>query len=124
MKSKTCFDCRPKADEHNGHWKGGRGYHSNGYVIVRDKSHPRAGRSGYVFEHILVVEHLLGRYLKADENVHHRNGLKDDNRPENLELWVRPQPAGIRVRDAITWAKEILSRYEGANTPPTALIDE
>jgi len=40
--------------------------------------------------------------------------VKDDNRPENLELWTRPQPAGIRVTDAIAWAREILVRYSGS----------
>jgi hypothetical protein len=74
-----------------------------------------------VFEHILVVEELLGRYLWPDERIHHRNGVKDDNRPENLELWTRPQPSGIRVSDAVEWAHTILARYEGLGTPPTML---
>lgn len=80
--------------------------------MIRMLGHPRAS-GNYVFEHIVVMEEILGRYLLPGESVHHRNGVRDDNRPANLELWTRPQPTGIRVSDAVAWAQEILNRYGG-----------
>ena len=80
--------------------------------------HPRAGKGHYVFEHILVMERLLGRPMLPEESVHHRNGVRDDNQPQNLELWTRPQPTGSRVSDAVAWAHEILDRYEGGCCTP------
>ncbi len=79
--------------------------------MVKTPGHPRARSRDYVFEHILVMEAHLRRYLVAGENVHHKNGIRDDNRLENLELWTRPQPPGARVEDVIAWAWEILDRY-------------
>jgi len=59
-----------------------------GYVMTLCKDHPQANTHGYVLEHRLVMEGLLNRKLKPfpHEVVHHKNGIKHDNRPENLEL--------------------------------------
>jgi len=110
--SVQCTECRSVAREKNGAWKGGKTTHHAGYLMVRVPDHPRAqNNGGYVFEHILVMEDILGRHLRPGETVHHRNGIKDDNRPANLELWTRPQPAGIRARDAIVHAIGTLMLY-------------
>jgi len=90
----------------NGNWKTGRTYHKKGYVMKKTPDR------GYVFEHILVMEESLGRRLTSGENVHHKNGVRDDNRIENLELWVTNQPSGQRVEDLVEWAKEILIKYD------------
>lgn len=87
---------------------------SSGYVMVRQADHPRASR-GWVREHVVVMERSLGRSLLLGEEVHHRNGVKSDNRPENLELWVVRQPKGQRPADLVEWAYEILRRYGSAD---------
>jgi ribosomal protein S14 len=79
---------------------------SSGYVY---KHCPIRGRD--VGVHRLVMEETLGRRLLPGENVHHKNGVRHDNRPENLELWVTFQPVGQRPEDMVAWANEILARY-------------
>jgi len=85
----------------------GRHISPDGYVKVPDKS----GRGRSILEHRLVMEKHLGRQLLSTENVHHKNGDRQDNRIENLELWSTSQPQGQRPEDKLKWAKEILALY-------------
>jgi DNA-directed RNA polymerase subunit RPC12/RpoP len=79
----------PKTLFRNGqeHWNWKGGIHMAGkYVAIKQPHHPFATAKGYVLEHRLVMEKMLGRFLVPGEEVHHINGIKNDNRPENLKL--------------------------------------
>jgi len=77
---------------------------SNGYMYVRYEN------KSYL-EHRKIYEDFLGRKLNSNENIHHINGDRTDNRLENLELWNTSQPAGQRIEDKVQWAVELLTIY-------------
>jgi hypothetical protein len=105
-----CADKR-RGPEH-GCWKGGRIIDGDGYVRIWAPEDERSNCGRYMKEHTLVMEAILGRRLFHGENVHHMNGNRVDNRPENLELWSTHQPKGQRVIDKLAWAHEMIERYE------------
>lgn len=92
-RSKSCRQgpCHPL-------WKGGK-FTKRGYVMTLKRGHPNSAETGYVQEHVFVMAEHLGRALRAGETVHHINGIRADNRIENLELWASNHPAGQRVSD-------------------------
>lgn len=112
--SKICIDCFRESKQYPISQK--KHLSKDGYIYVYYNKHPYCDKSGRVMEHRLVIEKQLGRYLLPFENVHHKNGLRDDNRIDNLELWVKTQPNGARVQDLVKWAKYILKRYGGVSS--------
>ncbi len=88
-KSKLCHSCansigaKSRIGKKSNHWKGGE-FKFRGYIFVRKPEHPKANR-GYVKRAILVLEEKLGRPLLPGMDSHHKNDIKDDDRPENLE---------------------------------------
>ncbi len=94
----------------NYRWNGGKILSTGGYVLIR--VYPEEGEGGfYRFEHQVIMEKILGRPIVHPETVHHKNGIKTDNRPENLELWSKQHRHGQRVDDLVAYSIEIVKKY-------------
>lgn len=106
-----CYNSEKSTGEKNPRWKGGKMIGDSGYVYLTSKvtSGKQAGKT--VLEHRKVMEKHIGRELRPEETVHHKNGERGDNRLENLELWSSAHPPGQRVEDKIKWAIEFIQLY-------------
>lgn len=95
--------------EKNHNYKGGH-HDKHGYKIIRVD-----GKD--VPEHRHVMAGIIGRELTDKETVHHKNGIRDDNTPSNLELWASRNPRGQRPQDMVRWAIEYLEDHGYMVTP-------
>jgi hypothetical protein len=144
----TCYDderlrgrqCSVAGCERQQRARGWCALHYNRWLVEGDPGEPQSRRDygagrvdvhGYRWisangrarrEHHVVMEQVLGRRLRPFETVHHRNGLRADNRPENLELWAFAHPPGARVEDLVDWvvneyADRVLQRLADRSAP-------
>lgn len=90
---------------------GSRIVDGSGYIRLHRPNHPNRSKSGHVQEHILIMSEHIGRPLRPKETVHHRNGIKTDNRIENLELWASNHPGGQRISDLAEFAGKFANEY-------------
>jgi hypothetical protein len=115
QRAKNGIDMNLSPQERNpGQW-GKWSKNTDGYVI---RSRQIGSRKEQQSQHRYVMAEHLDRNLLPGENVHHINGIKDDNRIENLELWSTSQPSGQRVEDKLAWAISFAAEYGYQLTKP------
>lgn len=92
-RSERCHSCSQRGNRKS--WRGGM-WKSGGYIFIQQLKHPRANSRGYIKRAILALEQRLGRPLLPNMVSHHKNGIKDDDRPENLEELTPSEHARLR----------------------------
>ena len=97
-KTHKCLPCynhtRPDATGH-------KDIYHEGYILVYSKNHHRATNTGYVKRCVLIIEEQLSRLLSHEENIHHINGKKDDDRIENLQLLTNSEHVTIHAKQRV-----------------------
>ena len=122
--TKSCGCGMVKRGAENPRWKGGvKVYNGYRFIYVSEPSKIRVGAMNvYLPEHAVVMSTHLGRPLLRGETVHHKNGNRQDNRIENLDLMpVNRHPAGQRAEDLVKYAHDIISQYD---PPRLGLLDK
>ena len=94
--------------EHGGHKK----QRTDGYIAVYLPTHEKSNKDGYIMEHILIMEQHIGRHLKDDEVVHHKNKVRNDNRIENLELMTFKEHAKFHLKERHELKKKGVMTYQ------------
>lgn len=113
LSSKLCRKCalEKKAKEKKGHRIGARKRTTGGYIYIYMPNHPNADVNGWIFEHRLVMSKKLGRPLHPWELVHHKYGIKTDNRPENLEIRPRLDHRSITIIQIALKKRKVPTKY-------------
>ena len=110
---------RPKGGENAPGWRGGRFRNTHGYMMVYKPGFRGYRKGNYVPEHWLVMEEAMGGSVNWKRfKVHHKNGVRDDNRAENLELWERSHPQGQSIADSLADIPLALLQDEVARRAP------
>jgi len=100
----SSFNC----GKNNPNWKGGKYFDADGYIYIRaPRNHPFKTFNGYIFEHRFIMENYIGHYLNPSDKIHHINGIKDDNRIENLIVISQSEHIAIHRNELVNkrWHK-------------------